>query len=65
MTPTRTQVLCISNGLSLRAEDGARTRNIQIGSLVLYQLSYFCIYFEPSLGVEPSSIPYQGIILSY
>ena len=31
------------------AEDGARTRYLQLGKLSLYQMSYFRVYFLPNL----------------
>ena len=37
----------------LRAEDGAQTRDPQLGRLMLYQLSYFRISFVGKDGFEP------------
>lgn len=33
-----------------RAEDGNRTRNVQLGRLILYQLSYFRLLFSSPIG---------------
>ena len=37
----------------LRAEDGAQTRDPQLGRLILYQLSYFRNFFVGKDGFEP------------
>ena len=48
----------ILSEVSKRAEDGTQTRDPQLGRLMLYQLSYFRIYFAKikqvgSDGFEP------------
>lgn len=41
------------NRLFIRAEDGAQTRDPQLGRLMLYQLSYFRKVCVGSDGFEP------------
>jgi hypothetical protein len=44
----------------IRADDGPRTRNIHLGKVMLYQLSYIYIfYFEMSTGFEPAYMVLQ------
>lgn len=46
----------------LGAEDGARTRDIYLGKVVLYQLSYFRISFVEDRGIEPRTLPCKGSV---
>ena len=39
-----------------RAKNGARTRDPDLGKVVLYQLSYFRIKSERKTGLEPATL---------
>ena len=39
-----------------RAEDGTRTRDPNLGKVMLYQLSYFRIKSERKTGLEPATL---------
>ena len=44
-----------ANNLRFRAVNEARTRDPQLGKLVLYQLSYYRKTLEPIPGLEPGT----------
>ena len=39
-----------------RAEDGTRTRDPNLGKVMLYQLSYFRIFIVLEAGLEPAQL---------
>ena len=43
-----------------RAKNGTRTRDPNLGKVVLYQLSYFRIFFKCSISHQYHSFPCQG-----
>lgn len=56
----------------IRAVDGTRTRDINLGKVALYQLSYYCRGWlrtersphpERLAGIEPALPPWQGGVL--
>ncbi len=51
-------------GSILRAEDGTRTRDPDLGKVVLYQLSYFRDYFKNTLP-RSLSYPFWGKVVLY
>ena len=42
--------------MEARAEDGTRTRDPNLGKVMLYQLSYFRIIFVLEAGLEPAQL---------
>jgi hypothetical protein len=42
------------------AVDESRTRDLNLGKVALYQLSYYRTFMEPAVGFEPTTPNLQG-----